>query len=112
MGMTVPKLLTLFVGATAMGFVCFRCLSTHPAQIQTDLGNKAVAALQSAAFGWAEVSVDGRDLTLSGIAPDAATRISASHLMSQIAGLRRVSNTLSLAPAPTPAGGHPADRRQ
>ena len=91
------RLLTLLAGTFALGFVCFRCLATQPAQIQAELGNEALATLEAATFGWAAVHADGRDLILSGIAPNAVAKMAAARLVSKIAGVRRVDNSLTLA---------------
>ncbi len=98
----MPKVITLVFGAAAFVFLCVRCLSSHPAQIQADLGNKASGVLNAAALGWAEVTADGRDLRLSGAAPDAPAGLAAEKLLRGINGVRTVDNTVQLAMAAGP----------
>ncbi|PWV98806.1 BON domain-containing protein [Hoeflea marina] len=59
--------------------------------IESDLKSRVLAAL-TADHPWALITLDGRDLTLSGVAPDAQAQAEAIAIAASTAGLRRLSN--------------------
>ena len=95
----MARLATVILGGVALAIVCWRCLSSHPAQIETHLSVTARSALNGSAFGWAAVQVDGRELTLTGIAPDESSRAMAAQLVLGVDGVRNVDNRLQVAAA-------------
>ena len=71
-----------FWGILPLALIVLLALYFKPAPIESDLSARAASDLAAAGHGWAEVSVDGRDLTLSGTAPsEAETGIVASYLI-------------------------------
>jgi OOP family OmpA-OmpF porin len=58
--------------------------------IETDLRSRAEVALEKAGFGWGEVSLDGRDAHLSGVAPDDASPYRATQTVRNVWGVRVV----------------------
>ncbi|MBT8144410.1 MAG: OmpA family protein [Gammaproteobacteria bacterium] len=79
------------IALVVFGALCIR--HTVPA-IEADLTLKAEKALRGARLGWAEVELDGRDMTLRGIAPDGAA-IGRAMEIADVYGVRRVSSRLS-----------------
>lgn len=70
--------------------------------MERDLAGKAAAALSGAGQEWATVTLDGRDLTLSGAAPDETARQRAHTEMSAVFGIGSVSDRTTIAAAATP----------
>ncbi|MEM9056863.1 MAG: BON domain-containing protein [Pseudomonadota bacterium] len=109
-------------GIAAFIVIALMCLRHGPAAIEADLSERAAQRLNDADLGWARVTMDGRDLRLSGLAPDAVAREQAADIVAALPGVRIVTNrvlTIServaeqTAPddAETPADGAPAMRR-
>ena len=69
--------------------------------IERDLAAKAGAAL-SASHPWASVELDGRDLTLNGVAPDEAAQAAAAGLADAAWDVRKVTNASTLPPVVSP----------
>lgn len=61
--------------------------------IEMELAQRATTALQQSRMSWAKVDVSGRDLTLSGVAPDAQAR-DAAIAKAFIWGVRQVESQL------------------
>lgn len=83
------------VGTGLIALVVFGalCIRHNVPAIEAELAARATAALQSERLGWAEVNMDGRDLVLSGIAPDAAARDAALRVAA-VDGVHRVEDQL------------------
>lgn len=73
----------------------------HAFQIETDLKAKTAGALQ-AAQSWTRVELDGRDVTLSGIAPSPQNAEAAIAMAGDVYGVRIVDNQTTLAPLAEP----------
>ncbi len=86
-------LATVILTALAMFFQASR--------IEADLAAKASAALQGA-HPWAAVELDGRELTLSGVAPDEAAQSAAAALADAAYDVRTVTNVSTLPPVAAP----------
>jgi len=70
--------------------------------VETDLGTRAKSGLVADALPWGEVSVVGRDATLTGEAPTIEARQLALKSVDRIWGVRRVRDTTTLLPEQTP----------
>lgn len=71
-------------------------LLTRCNPIENDLGGKTQSLLNEKGMAWAATSLDGRDVTLTGEAPDKASRESAIELTQGVYGVRTVDHDISL----------------
>ena len=69
--------------------------------VETELKARALAALRGE-DGWAQVTLKGRDLTLTGLAPDEEDRDRALSVARSISGVRRVTDGSVLLPEEAP----------
>lgn len=69
--------------------------------VETELKARALAALRGE-DGWAHVTLKGRDLTLTGLAPDEEDRDRALSVARSISGVRRVTDASVLLPEEAP----------
>ncbi|WP_323015422.1 OmpA family protein [Devosia sp.] len=91
----VPGLVTV-LGGTSLS------LAMTTSTIVEDLQARSAATIAAGNVDWAELSLDGRDLTLSGITTDQALVDDALSYLSQIDGLRSVTTNVALAPLASP----------
>ncbi len=103
--MTLTRWIMKLIGLIILAGIFTICLQTRPQQIQSDLLQKARNTLEENDFSWAMVSIDGRDVTLSGIAPDDVATELAINAVSRIPGVRVVNNEIY--PANTSGSGSP-----
>ncbi|MDH3647141.1 MAG: OmpA family protein [Gammaproteobacteria bacterium] len=91
------------LGAGALAIVVFGglCIRHNVPAIEAQLADRATSELRKARMSWAEVEMSGRDLTLSGVAPDAAAQDAALRTAS-VWGVRYVASALT-----TPTDGAP-----
>ncbi|MEO1701590.1 MAG: OmpA family protein [Pseudomonadota bacterium] len=73
----------------------------HAGSIEKDLSEKAAVTL-SEEHGWATVELDGRDLTLTGVAPTEDQQEAAASLTNDIYDVRVVTNNSTLPPIEAP----------
>ena len=71
-------------------------------KIEADLTAKASTVLQDNGYGWAKVVLDGRDLTLSGTAPEPDAQSAAAGLVSDAYDVRVVKNMTGVLPEQKP----------
>ena len=71
-------------------------LLTRCSPIEKDLGEKTQALLGENNMSWAKTSLDGRELTLTGEAPNEAARDGAIELSEGVYGVRKVDHDISL----------------
>ncbi|MEM6640228.1 MAG: OmpA family protein [Pseudomonadota bacterium] len=78
--------------------------------ITDDIETRSVGALRDAGINWAQISVDGRDVTLEGLAPSEEQRDRALASLDGVAGIRRIDDTTTVMQRRTPpaAGRVPA----
>lgn len=100
-------LLLTLLALAAIGYFCIYKISA-PA-IQADIQTRTSNTLRANGIDWAEVSVSGRDITLSGVAPSEDMRQSALQL-ARVKGYNFVENKLSLAGEPSGNNANPADK--
>lgn len=77
--------------------------------IETDLRSRSEAALQDQGYSWGEVSVEGRDAFLSGVAPDEAQPYRATETVRKVRGVRIVRSRTDGSPAAVAAPEPPTD---
>jgi len=83
-----PQKWLLYSPVAMLPFLAAMSLGTGPAQEK--LLARATLALESAAAPWAHVAVNGRDLTLTGLAPTVADRDRALAAIAGVPGIRRI----------------------
>ena len=70
--------------------------------VEADLTAKASSVLQDGGHGWAKVALDGRDLTLSGTAPEPDAQSAAAGLVGNAYDVRVVKNISGVVPEQKP----------
>lgn len=80
-------------GYTLLAAVVALCLYTIPPTIESEVLANAKQALKSHDMGWVLVSIDGRDLTLSGSPPNDDAAAKAVNLLRSTTGVREVATT-------------------
>jgi OOP family OmpA-OmpF porin len=95
MGRTAIWLLGLF----ALALLVFLCVRNNTAEIQEDILNRTASALSAVPTKWAKVAVDGRNVTLTGIAPSEALREKAGERAGAVWGVVSVDNQLTVVQA-------------
>lgn len=107
----MSRFLTILLGLIALGLLAFFCIKHHSPEIETDLVNRTQQALTQQDSTFATVSTDGRELVLTGQAPDQAAKDRAGEIARNVRGVRTVDNQLSIASvtaiAPTEAEVEP-----
>lgn len=93
----MSRLLVGLAGLLALAAVAVLCVRSVGPDIQTDIASRTETALVNAGFTWASPTVDGRDVALVGVAPDAQARVRAGDVAREVYGARTVQNRLSLA---------------
>ncbi|QDZ09922.1 OmpA family protein [Devosia ginsengisoli] len=91
----VPGLATVLGGTT----LCLAMTSTY---IADDLAARSATAMSAGGYDWAELSLDARDLTLTGTTTDQAQLDSAVTRLAGLAGIRSVATDVTLAPTARP----------
>ena len=66
-------------------------------KIEQDIANRATTALAEQGLLWADVAVEGRKVTLSGVAPSEESRTKALTAASRVFGVAQVQDNLTLA---------------
>ncbi|PRD45838.1 hypothetical protein C5748_01480 [Phyllobacterium phragmitis] len=70
-------------------------------RVENDLASRTSAAL-AGDYSWASVDLDGRDLTLKGVAPDERAQAAAAKIAAAVPGVRSVENRAVLPPLAEP----------
>ncbi len=85
---------TSIIGIGAIGFAILAILAIVLAGgwMEDDLAERSNNRLTETGLDWASVEMDGRDAVLSGTAPDAKTAEKAIQIVSDIWGVRVVSD--------------------
>jgi|GEM_PF-749347 len=98
------RFLIILLGLVALAILAFFCINKHGPEIEDDLVTRTQQVLDGDNKDFAKVVTDGRELILTGIAPDEAARERAGKLAREVYGVRTVDNQLTLAHAePEPA---------
>ena len=103
---------TILAAAALIAIVFFVCVRHSVPRIERDISERVRAELAAEGYGVGEsieVSIDGRDVLLTGTADSAAARDGATDAVVAVAGVRGVTNELTVSPgaladepAPTP----------
>lgn len=89
-------------GTAALLALAAACAGWVALRIPRDIADRTLAALQAAGLDpRAELSVDGRTVTLSGEVPDAYTRARMRAIAGAVRGVRAVRDQLAVAPLQT-----------
>lgn len=81
------RTIATILGMLLLAAIFSLCLKLRPSQIETDLLAKSQQVLTTSGANWAHVDIDGRDVTLSGIAPSIEIR---DQVIEQVAGISGV----------------------
>jgi len=92
----------LSVAVLAFGLLCFSCLQMHSSGIQQDISERVVRALAANHISSQAVSVDGRDVLLTGPAHSVQVSEAAQSLVAAVEGVRTVSVHLTTAAVSLP----------
>ncbi|MGV6817703.1 MAG: hypothetical protein ACWA44_10610 [Thiotrichales bacterium] len=92
--MTVLRWIMRLIGIAALAGIFALCLTTVPQQIQSDLLARAQLLLEEKNMDWVIVSIDGRDITLSGNAADSSDKDIVSKTIATIPGVRVINNRI------------------
>ena len=85
------RTIATLLGVLLLAAIFSLCLTLRPPQIEADLLTKSQQLLASHQASWASIDIDGRDLTLSGIAPSEEARETTLQQLAEISGVRVVT---------------------
>jgi len=85
------------LGTIAFGALCWFCITTGAAAIQTDIASRATANLSDDRFTAVHIEIDGRSVTLLGTVPTGTARVEAEKSVRNLPGVSAVINRLGLA---------------
>ncbi len=95
----MSRLLAILLGLVLFAALTIFCVARESPRIAEELTLRASGALQSSEIDWAEASVDGRLVTLTGFAPSTEERMRAVSVVSDVGGVRSVRDGLETRPA-------------
>jgi outer membrane protein OmpA-like peptidoglycan-associated protein len=93
-------LLLLLIAIALLAYYCTHRMNSASI-IQNDINTRAQAALDKQNMGWANLAVDGRDITLSGSAPSEEAKDAADQAV-RIDGYNLIDNQLSVGDSEAP----------
>src|SRR5262245_58721623 len=85
-----------FWGVIPLVILCWLAVHVERGRIEQDLAERAGVALMARGYSWAVAAVDGRDIVLSGHAPDEEEPGKASEMLRGAWGVRLVDNRVDL----------------
>lgn len=91
---------TVVLALVAFSLVCWLCVQYRVPLIESDLTERTRVILTDLRLDAVDVSLSGRDATLSGSVPTAAASSQAIELVGDLRGMRRVDGRLSMAAPP------------
>ncbi len=92
----MARLLVLGLGAVALAALCFICVRNHAVPIQNDIQTRVSTTLNDAGYQFAGLSVDGRDVILTGTAPSEEVRTRAAGIARAVRGVRVLDNQIEV----------------
>lgn len=90
------------LGLLVLAILIWLCLRSHATDIQAELQGATSGALAEQNYSWANAAADGREITLTGIAPSLAAKEDAGRIAKDIHGVRTVTNNLQVVAAISP----------
>jgi OOP family OmpA-OmpF porin len=93
----MSRAIILLLGLFALALLIFLCVRKHTPVIQDDIQMRTSSVLSPAPTDWAKVMADGRNITLTGIAPTEALREKAAEMARAIPGVVSVDNQITVA---------------
>ncbi len=93
----MSRKIIIVLSLLAIFLLAYFCIKAKSPVIEEDLVTRSTTALVSEEMTWVDVSTDGRELHLSGIAPTEELRSQASDIVRNIQGVRTVDNQLTVA---------------
>ena len=93
--------LWIWPGLAAVGCLTALAIWFRVDFVEKDLTSRALGALRQD-HAWAHVMLDGRDLTLTGLAPDETSQVAALELARTVYGVRIATNASILLPVESP----------
>ena len=91
-----------WAGLLTTTVLAFIAIWVQGPQIESDLGQKAQSALNEDGFDWAQVTMSGRDATITGQAPDEDSAEIADLIVDEVYDVRVVDNQTTLAAVQSP----------
>lgn len=92
----MPRKLIIILGLLAILLLAYFSIKAKSPVIEDDLEMRSGENLVSEGMAWANVSADGRELLLTGIAPTEALRSQAGDIVEDVWGVRTVDNQLTV----------------
>lgn len=93
----MSRILTILLGLIAFILLVYFCVQKHRYEIENDLVTRTRQALIDEHEAYAIVDTDGRELVLTGIAPDKMSRHKAGEIAHKVWGVRTVDNQIIIA---------------
>lgn len=88
------KIIIIILGLLAIILLAYFCIKTKSPTIESDLVTRSNTALVSENILWTNVSINGRELLLTGTAPTETLRLQAGDIVKNIRGINSVDNQL------------------
>ena len=85
-----------FWGLIPLALVALLALYFRPQPIEQDLAARTNAALVEAGEAWASIALDGRDVSLTGVAPSEGAKTQAAEIARSVWGVRVVQDATEL----------------
>ncbi len=92
----MSRFLIILLGLVALSILARFCIYTNTPRIEDDIATRTQQALTNSGKSFALVGVDGRDIYLSGIAPNVREKNLAADIAGKVFGVRSVVNQLDL----------------
>jgi OOP family OmpA-OmpF porin len=98
-GSFAMRIAFLLLSLIALGGLIFHVATIVAASVEKDVAGRTQAALEQSVFKFASISaVDGRDVTVTGEASDAAAKEALMKAMRTVYGVRKVRDDVKVAP--------------
>jgi len=97
----LPKGLWWLFTLLGLGLIYLLMFNSNKVDIESDLDRRASAALSAEGMDWATIAIEdqGRDISLSGLAPSDVAKTQAINLVQNISGVRVVSDQMTVCAA-------------
>lgn len=86
----------LLLGLISIALLLFFCVRNHAPLIQKDILNRVSTVLSPAPTDWTKVSVDGRNVLLTGVAPSELLREKADKMARAVTGVVSIDNQITV----------------